>query len=413
MTEVNRLWSDVNRRRWRCRGAALAQTPRTDDARHRRRPAVTFGVLTFLQYDAELHEPNGYNAFDVTRGYLNVEARALGPHPRPVHAGRAADDRRQPQSEPGAAPGIRVARREGQRQRVGHVRPARDAVAHLRGVRQPLPRDRAVLRRTPGPDSRADAISARASRSPATRTEVHVGVYNGEGYGRAEIDKYKSIDGRVTFRPFDEKSAAGNVQHLGVLSVRLVRQGSPAQRRHRRWAATRSPTSSPPRSICPPPTTRSSPRRRAPRPVVLRRRPAGSRRAGPESAVLDFFDPDASNDSDSSAATSSAARTGASWDAGAWASSSRLEQVLSDGQLAAARAPAARPDPRRVLGSARSPWHVKRATMFERARSTVARSGNMATRFPRPRLSISAEAASSVRIDGRLCRLPGPSGRRH
>jgi hypothetical protein len=35
-----------------------------------------------------------------------------------------------------------------------------------------------------------------------------VGVYNGEGYGRAEADKYKSLDGRVTLRPFDEGAAA-------------------------------------------------------------------------------------------------------------------------------------------------------------------------------------------------------------
>src|SRR5690348_5122698 len=38
-------------------------------------PLVSFGVLTFLLYHAELHEANGYNAFDVTRGYLNIKAR--------------------------------------------------------------------------------------------------------------------------------------------------------------------------------------------------------------------------------------------------------------------------------------------------------------------------------------------------
>ena len=38
-------------------------------------PSVTFGILTFLQYQAQLHESNGYNAFDVTRGYLNIQAR--------------------------------------------------------------------------------------------------------------------------------------------------------------------------------------------------------------------------------------------------------------------------------------------------------------------------------------------------
>ena len=38
-------------------------------------PAVTFGVQSFIEYRAELHEMDGYNAFDVTRGYFNVEAR--------------------------------------------------------------------------------------------------------------------------------------------------------------------------------------------------------------------------------------------------------------------------------------------------------------------------------------------------
>ena len=38
-------------------------------------PAVTFGVVSFLQYAAELHGQEGYNAFDVTRGYINIQAR--------------------------------------------------------------------------------------------------------------------------------------------------------------------------------------------------------------------------------------------------------------------------------------------------------------------------------------------------
>ena len=46
-------------------------------------------------------------------------------------------------------------------------------------------------------------------------TEVHVGVYNGEGYGRAERDRNKSIDGRATFRPFDEDNLRGKVTISG------------------------------------------------------------------------------------------------------------------------------------------------------------------------------------------------------
>ena len=36
---------------------------------------VTFGVLSYLQYDVELHEQDGYNAFEVTRGYFDVKAK--------------------------------------------------------------------------------------------------------------------------------------------------------------------------------------------------------------------------------------------------------------------------------------------------------------------------------------------------
>ena len=44
---------------------------------------------------------------------------------------------------------------------------------------------------------------------------MHVGVYNGEGYGRAEVDKYKSIDGRASFRPFADDSELGKVTISG------------------------------------------------------------------------------------------------------------------------------------------------------------------------------------------------------
>jgi hypothetical protein len=62
----------------------------------------------------------------------------------------------------------------------------------------------------PGPTDLGVSVKATSER-----TEVHVGVYNGEGYGRAEIDKYKSIDGRATFRPFAKDSAFGNVSISG------------------------------------------------------------------------------------------------------------------------------------------------------------------------------------------------------
>jgi len=35
-------------------------------------PRITIGTLTYLQYGAELKNRDAYNAFDVTRGYINV-----------------------------------------------------------------------------------------------------------------------------------------------------------------------------------------------------------------------------------------------------------------------------------------------------------------------------------------------------
>ena len=49
-------------------------------------------------------------------------------------------------------------------------------------------------------------------------TEVQVGVYNGEGYGHAELDKYKSLQGRATFRPYYDEAEHVAVRLTGFYS---------------------------------------------------------------------------------------------------------------------------------------------------------------------------------------------------
>ena len=58
-------------------GLAFAQTPETPAAAPATPtfPEVTLGVVSFLQYSAELEESDEFNAFDVTRGYINIQAR--------------------------------------------------------------------------------------------------------------------------------------------------------------------------------------------------------------------------------------------------------------------------------------------------------------------------------------------------
>ena len=177
-------------------------------------PVVTFGVLSFLQYDAELHESDGYNAFDITRGYLNIRARL--------------NDRVSFRFTPDVRPTTDVNLEQNLALRLEYASldvKATDNITLMFGLHEmpwlvfeeTLNRYRVIgpffserLGLIPGPVDLGMSVKATTGR-----TEVHLGVYNGEGFGRAEIDKYKSIDGRATFRPFDEDSELGKVSISG------------------------------------------------------------------------------------------------------------------------------------------------------------------------------------------------------
>jgi hypothetical protein len=177
-------------------------------------PSVTFGVLTFLQYQAQLHESNGYNAFDVTRGYLNIQARL--------------SDRIRVRFTPDVRPTTDASLDQNLALRLEYASldvQATDNIAIMFGLHEMpwLAFEETVNRyRVVGP-----FFSERLGLIPGTtdlgvslkrsteRTDFHVGVYNGEGQGRAEIDKYKSIDGRATFRPFSQDSELAKVTISG------------------------------------------------------------------------------------------------------------------------------------------------------------------------------------------------------
>jgi hypothetical protein len=175
---------------------------------------VTFGVVSFLQYAAELHESDGYNAFDVTRGYLNIRARLndrvsvrFTPDVRPTTD--ASLDRNLALRLEYASLDVQVT--DNVAVMFGlHEMPwlTFEETANRYRVLGPLFAERLGL--LPGATDLGASI-----RYAGERSEVHLGVYNGEGYGRAEIDKYKSIDGRATFRPFAEDSELGKVSISG------------------------------------------------------------------------------------------------------------------------------------------------------------------------------------------------------
>jgi hypothetical protein len=175
---------------------------------------VTFGVQSFLQYDAELHEANGYNAFDVTRGYLNIKARLndrvsfrFTPDVRPTTD--ASLDQNLALRLEYASLDVRATERVTLMFGL-HEMPwlAFEETINRYRVIGPFFGERLGL--IPGPVDLGVSVKAETDRA-----EVHVGVYNGEGFGRAEIDKYKSIDGRGTFRPFAEDSELGKVTISG------------------------------------------------------------------------------------------------------------------------------------------------------------------------------------------------------
>jgi hypothetical protein len=196
--------------------AAAAQAPERQDqqASNTGFPSVTFGILTFLQYQAQLHESNGYNAFDVTRGYLNINARL--------------SERIRVRFTPDVRPTTDASLNQNLALRLEYASldvQATDSIAIMFGLHEMpwLAFEESVNRyRVIGP-----FFSERLGLIPGTtdlgvsvkhsreRSEFHVGVYNGEGQGRAEIDKYKSIDGRATFRPFSEDSELGKVTVSG------------------------------------------------------------------------------------------------------------------------------------------------------------------------------------------------------
>lgn len=199
-------------------GPVLAQAPpaeeEQDTTSNTRFPEVKFGVLSYFQYAAELHERDGYNAFDVTRGYFNVEARIT--------------DRMKVRFTPDIRPTTDASLNRNLALRMEYAlldAKVSDNVAVLFGLHEtpwlsyeesltryrvigPLFSERMGL--IPGPTDLGASVKATIGR-----TEIHAGIYNGEGYGQAEFDKYKAIDGRATFRPFDPESELGKVSISG------------------------------------------------------------------------------------------------------------------------------------------------------------------------------------------------------
>jgi hypothetical protein len=178
---------------------------------------VTFGIVTFLQYDVELHERDLYNAFDVTRGYLDVRGRL--------------SDRIQVRFTTDVRPTRDASLDENLTARLEYAylqAQWTDSRTFMFGMQETpwLTFEESINRYRvqgkmfterenliPGPSDLGAGLVFKH-----TNFEVHGGVYNGEGFGRAEIDKYKSVQGRGTVTVWSTDAGQSRARLSGFYS---------------------------------------------------------------------------------------------------------------------------------------------------------------------------------------------------
>jgi hypothetical protein len=199
-------------------GVASAQTtPDPANTNTANEGRVTFGVLSFLQYDYELHERDGYNAFDVTRGYLDVTGRLSDR----MKVRFTTDVRPTTDASLDANLTARLeyayleAAWTPNRLFMFGMQPTpwltfEESIDRYR-VQGPMFAEREGL--IPGPSDLGAALVFKRKSF-----EVHGGVYNGEGYGRAEIDKFKSVQGRGTVTVYSNEAGTSRARVTGFYS---------------------------------------------------------------------------------------------------------------------------------------------------------------------------------------------------
>jgi len=189
-------------------------SPNTNTANEGR---VTFGVVSFLQYGYELHERDGYNAFDVTRGYLDVTGRLSDR----IKVRFTTNVRPTTDASLDANLTARLeyayleAKWTGDRTFMFGMQETpwltfEESINRYR-VQGTMFSEREGL--IPGPSDLGAGL-----KYTRQKFELHGGVYNGEGYGRAELDKYKSVQGRGTVTVFSDDASRSRVRVSGFYS---------------------------------------------------------------------------------------------------------------------------------------------------------------------------------------------------
>jgi len=184
-------------------------------------PIVRVGVLSYLQYDAELKNRDDYNNFDVTRAYLNINAQVS----KNVRFRFTPDIRRINDGSLSGSLVLRVKYAFAQFDNItpkawirlgAHQTPWLDfeeGIDRYR-VQGTMFSEREAL--IPGS---SDFGASYFTPLPGEYGEVHGGVYNGEGFGQPEANKYKSVQVRGTVRPLPHGGAIRGLRVSGFYNA--------------------------------------------------------------------------------------------------------------------------------------------------------------------------------------------------
>jgi hypothetical protein len=185
-------------------------------------PIIRIGVLSYLQYAAETENRDGLNSFDVTRAYLNVNGQLASR----VRFRFTPDIRRITDGSLAGSLTLRVKYAFGQLDTLGrqgswgrfglHQTPWLDFEESINRyrVQGTMFTEREGL--IPGS---GDFGASYFTPLPGGYGEVHGGVFNGEGFTQAESNKYKSVQARLTVRPFPNRGLAHGLRISGFFNA--------------------------------------------------------------------------------------------------------------------------------------------------------------------------------------------------
>jgi hypothetical protein len=184
-------------------------------------PIVRIGVLSYVQYDAELENRQGYNTFDLTRGYLNINGQLA----RRVRFRFTPDVKRVTDSTLAGSLILRV----------------KYAFVELDDITSSRSWVRFGAHQTPWLDFEESINRYRVQGTMFAEREglipgssdfgvgyftpigkfidVQAGVYNGEGYTQTDVNKDKSAQARLTIRPLAGRGVANGLRVSGFYSA--------------------------------------------------------------------------------------------------------------------------------------------------------------------------------------------------